>query len=84
MPEVTVKEDGKEMIVFYPKSDDKGEEKFIREHVIEKTKQDLRKRPTKVKRKLTDTEKGAIKEFNAWRHNRRLQAGNHQNTRRFW
>lgn len=84
MPKVTVKQDGKEMIVFYPKSNDKGEELALREHAIEKTKLDLKKRPTKVKRILTDKEKGAIKEFNAWRNNRRLQEGGHQNTRKYW
>ena len=84
MPEVTVKEDGKEMTVFYPKSEDKGEEAALREHAIEKTKVDLRKRPKKVKRKLTPDEKGAIKEVNAWQRNRRIQERNHQNTRKYW
>ena len=64
MPKVTIKEDGKEMTVFYPSDKDKGYEEAIRTKAIEKTKEDLKKRPAKKKRVLTSDEKGAIKDFN--------------------
>lgn len=85
MPEVIINENGREMTVFYPKSEDKGEEEALREYAIEKTREDLRKQPTKPPPTKSKEEIGsALKEFVQWRNERKEREQNHQNTRKYY
>jgi hypothetical protein len=88
VPEVTIKENGREMTVFYPKSKDKGEEDALREFAIEKTKQDLQKGKyvgNKAPPKVSPKEVGArLNEFNQWKNERKFREANHQNSRKYW
>jgi len=64
----TVRENGKEMIVVIPKSDDSSYDRQLKEAQIEKTKEQLRKAPKKPAPKISVKERSeALREFNRFR-----------------
>jgi len=66
----TVEENGKKMEVIIPKTGDRSYDNYLKEAEIEKTKDQLRKKPDKVKSHSNEEIKGALREYNDWKNKR--------------
>jgi hypothetical protein len=78
---IEVTENGRTQILIVPPMKDKLHQDAIIQEEIQKTREELRKKPPKEKSKLSKKEIGGqLKEFNDWRKKKERGTGN----RKYW